>query len=312
MIRKLKSGEYRLYSKGLSNEGGGALSRTLFYIQGDSSPVQSSQYSHCAARAARIRRLMIAAMLASAAINVQAEALRDPQALGLAARSYAALAGGTAVNDVTLESKAASYAGAEIDTGPAQLTARGYTQSRVVLTFGDPRTEVRDGAAGVWDSGQREGSMAIHNCWIPASWFSPVLIVQALLKDPGFSLSYQQDEERQGISVHHLRAWQILPGQSESTVDLVQTLSRIDIYIDAATFLPAALEFNLHPDNDATLNIPTEVRFGDYRSVNSINTPFKIQKFMQNNLVLDVALTDAAYNSGLPESGFTLHGPAFH
>jgi hypothetical protein len=81
-------------------------------------------------------------------------------------------------------------------------------------------------------------------------------------------------------------------------------LSKMDFFLDPTTFLPAAVTFNIHPDNDAGLDIPIEVRFSDYRAVNGVQVPFHVQKFLNNSLVLDLQFATAVLNTGLAASQF--------
>ncbi len=78
----------------------------------------------------------------------------------------------------------------------------------------------------------------------------------------------------------------------------------MDFFLDSTTFLPAVTTFNIHPDNNALLDIPIEVRFSDYRAVNGVQVPFHVQKFLNNGLILDLQFQTAALNTGLATSQF--------
>jgi hypothetical protein len=71
-----------------------------------------------------------------------------------------------------------------------------------------------------------------------------------------------------------------------------------------------AVDFEVHPDNDATLNLQVEIQFSDYRDVNGFKVPFHLQRFLQRDLVLDISLTTAAVNSGLTDADFAVLGLA--
>ena len=85
----------------------------------------------------------------------------------------------------------------------------------------------------------------------------------------------------------------------------MQRLSQMDIFLDSSTLLPVALAFNQHPDKDAGLDIPAEIRFLDYRAVNGVQVPFHIQGYLNNSLILDIQLQAATLNSGLTASAIT-------
>ena len=86
----------------------------------------------------------------------------------------------------------------------------------------------------------------------------------------------------------------------------IQGLSAVDLYLDPKSMLPLALAFNTHPDNDFLVNIPVEIRFGDYRNASGVLVPFHIQKFLQGTLTLDLTVANAAVNSGVPPTMFSI------
>ena len=56
---------------------------------------------------------------------------------------------------------------------------------------------------------------------------------------------------------------------------------------------------------DAELS--TEIRFGDYRLVHGVEVPFHIQRFENGGLLMDVTVTGASFNTGLPDDIFDTH-----
>jgi len=92
----------------------------------------------------------------------------------------------------------------------------------------------------------------------------------------------------------------------DDIASLLQHLSQVDVFLDSPTQLPVALAFNQHPDNDAGLDIPAEVRFSDYRAVNGVQVPFRIQKYLNNSLILDIQIQTATLSSSLTASAFAI------
>ena len=181
-------------------------------------------------------------------------------------------------------------------------------QSAVTLNLsGGTRQEIRNAVAGV--SVGADGTpqaMANHNCFIDADWFFPALSLQALASDPTLVISLVGQEVREGEQVYHLSLFHYLPGQATSIVATVQRVNAMDLYLDATSLLPMALDYNMHPDYDADTNLPAEIRFGAYQSFNGVKAPTRIQKYVNNSLVLDLTVTSAAANSGVSPSAFTL------
>jgi len=68
--------------------------------------------------------------------------------------------------------------------------------------------------------------------------------------------------------------------------------------------LPVAVDFDIHPDNDAMVDIPIEIRFSAYTAMNGTQIPFRIQRYVNNALALDIQIVTATLNSGLSSIGF--------
>lgn len=245
--------------------------------------------------------ISLAASLASA----QSTASNSSTALGILQRSLAAMAPSAAVADAKLEGTARYTAGSGDESGPAVLEAAGTSESRVTLSLtSGQRLEIRSDGQGAWATGDGvEHAMALHNCWAPGNWFAPAALLRGLIAG-GYTLSYSGREEIGGAAVEHIVSSAPAGAQSGGESAVIQQLSSLDIYLDAATYLPSALKFNLHPDGDYTRSIPVEVRFGDYRLVNGVNIPFHIQRYLNRTLQLDFSASGAALNSGLPPSDF--------
>ena len=234
--------------------------------------------------------------------------VRDRQALVVAGQALSALTPSVNVNDIALQGTVAYTAGSDEETGVVTLEARGNAQTHIVLSLpGGQRQEVRNGPAGYWTGPEgQQHPMAVHNCWPDAPWFFPALSLQALSTDPQVSILYTGVETREGVALHHLRLFRTVPGQTPEMTAQIQRLSLVDLYLDAASYLPLVLAFKTHADDDLNLDIPVEVQFSDYRLVNGVRVPFRIQKSLQGSLLLDITLSSVAINSGLPDSLFAV------
>jgi hypothetical protein len=240
----------------------------------------------------------------------QSQPPSDPQALAYASQSIAALTGGVAISDVTLTGNV-TWNGGWSDTGTATLRALGSGESRMdlALTSGT-RTEIRDAQTGAllgqWFApNNTSGYFASQNCWTNAVWFFPVL--GSLAAGPNVVLSYLGQTTWNGESVQHIQSyiyqanWPTIPGPTP------QQLSTIDFYLDAATLLPSAVTFNAHPDNNATTNLLIEIDFSNYQTVSGVTVPMQIQKYQQGNLMVNLTLSGASFNTGLSLSIFTIN-----
>ncbi|MHB8413614.1 MAG: hypothetical protein ACYDDI_16940 [Candidatus Acidiferrales bacterium] len=264
-------------------------------------------------RAPRLVLLLAASLLAPAtAIHAQQSASpapRDAQAVLMLQRSLAALTGTATVKDVTLTGSATRIAGSDNESGTATLQSTAVGQGRIDLSLsGGQRSEVIDisqsspvgnwsGPDGAWHP------MAGHNLFSDPSWFFPTFLIHRALSAPNYVVSPMDAETMDGVAVEHLKIYQ-QAGMPTQQAALIQRLSQIDLYLNASTLLPVSISFNAHPDNDALTNIPIQIKFSNYQIVQGISVPYRIQKYIQNGLALDVTVTSAQVNSGLSAADF--------
>jgi hypothetical protein len=222
------------------------------------------------------------------------------------------MTGGLIVSDVTLQGTARRVAGSDDETGTAVLKALATGEARIDLGLpSGPRSEIRssstDGPAGVWSAADgAKHPIALHNLWIDSAWFFPALTFARLTNSPSYSLSYVGQETRNGQTVVHLSASQTIPARSAKLSTLIQHLSQMDVFLDSASLLPVAVSFNVHPDEDAGLNIPVEIHFSGFRLVNGAQVPFRVQKYLNNSLLLDLQFQSVALNTDLTPSAFSI------
>lgn len=120
-------------------------------------------------------------------------------------------------------------------------------------------------------------------------------------------LSYVGQESRNGATVQHIQSDVSQAGPSAATGLNPQQLSTMDFYLDATTLLPVTITFNVHPDNNAATNLLVEVDFSNYQTINGIAVPMHIQRYLQGNVMVDLVLSAASFNTGLPLSLFTIN-----
>jgi hypothetical protein len=242
-------------------------------------------------------------------VIAQGQPPSDPQAVAFAAQSIAALIGGNTITDVTLTGTV-TWNGSGTDSGSATLRALGSSESRMDLSLSSgTRTEIRDAQTGTplgqwFNPNGASGHFAFQNCWTDAVWFFPAL--GSLAAGPNVVLSYVGQENRNGGAVQHIQS-SIYQPNPPSGRPAPQQLSSMDFYLDATTFLPVAVTFKAHPDNNALENLPVEVDFSNYQSTNGVVVPMHIQRYQQGNLFVDVVTSGVTFNSGLALSIFAIN-----
>lgn len=230
-------------------------------------------------------------------------------------QSLRVLAAGNSVNDATLTGSARWIAGSDDETGTVIFNALATGQARMDLALpSGPRTEVwlNSGSLEGNVSGQWSGPdgvvhpMALHNLMTDSSWFFPAMTLTKWISNPGYAASYVGQETRNGETVQHITVSLLATVFSPEMSSTFQHLSKTEIYLDSASGLPVALAFATHPDNNGLLDIPVEIHLSDYRTVSGVQIPFRLQKFVNNSLLLDIHLEAASINSGLSENAFTI------
>lgn len=233
------------------------------------------------------------------------DAQATAQGIALLQRAYA-MAGAGAVHDVTLTGRVRRIAGSDDESGTAVLKAlaTGETEVEFNLSSGS-QSEVRfnshKGAAGKWRGADGTShDLAAHNLAVDAVWFCPALLMRRLGETQGI-VAWQDKHGR--LAVSRSIPESKLPAKAR---ELAQHASEMQVEFDPSTFLPRVLAFNTHPDNDAALDIPVEIRFSDYRAINGVPIPFHVQKYLNNSLILDISLETAVFNTGLSAGSFNV------
>jgi len=250
------------------------------------------------------------AFLFSLPLAAQQTATSSGQALQLLQRSHGALAGDQALTDVTLSGTARRIAGSDDESGTAVFKALASGAGRADLNLSSgQRSEfvnlIAAAPAGSWAG--PDGTphpIASHNLLSEPAWFFPAFAIARRLSASGQAATYIGHEIHNGQAVEHLSVCQSAPFPNPPGAATFEHLTQVDFFLDSTTLLPAAIAFNVHPDNNALLDIPVEVRFTDYRAVGGAQIPFHIQKLLNNTLLLDFQAQTATTNSGLSANTF--------
>jgi len=234
------------------------------------------------------------------------------QASQLLQQSLAALQGNTSLTDVTLSGTARRIAGSDDEFGTVTYGAMSNGASRFDFSYpSGPRSEVHtDGTGdplGTWSGPDGTAHpLAFHNLANRSDIF-PAFTLAQLAPSRDLVVTLVGQETKNGHPAYHLSMFlQKLPHISPRSPGLAQRLTQTEVFLDVSTFLPVALDFNTHPDDDAGLDIPVELLFSDYRSVSGAQMPFHVQKLLNNNLILDLQFQSAVVNSGLSASLFNV------
>lgn len=256
----------------------------------------------------RVVSLFVSVLL-SFSPHLQQVAVTSPQGSVFLQKALTTLAPNLSLTDVTLTGSVRRIAGSDDETGSATFKSLSSGAARASLSFASStRTEVinSDSSAptGAWTGPDGVSHLiAFHNLLSEPAWFFPAFAISHRL-----SAGYVATDlgPHNGQQVEHISVLQTSLSQLPSAAPELQHLTQVDFYLDLKTLLPAAIAFNVHPDDNELLDIPVEIRFADYRVVNGVQVPFHVQKFLNNSLMLDFEVQNVTLNSGLSASEFSI------
>jgi hypothetical protein len=223
--------------------------------------------------------------------------------------SIAAQSGKVSVQEVNLTGSAEYIAGSDDETAQFSFkgTDAGSTRFDLLLSSGT-LSEIRaNGSSSAGSGGWFRGngartSFAGHNMLTDSAWCFPLFVVQRFASNGRENVSFVGTEN--GLA--HFQAYQQAPpGTQSEAAPLVQHLSQMDLFLDPMTFLPAKLSFDVHPDNNALIDIPVVVQFSDYKLLGGVSVPLHIQKYINGTLAIDINVRDGNINSGTQQSDFS-------
>lgn len=225
-----------------------------------------------------------------------------PTSASIVAQEIAALCPQGPITDVLMNGTASWTMGSDNETGQVVLKARAKGESRIDLVLGNgTRSEIRIGdplsptfetlAGGQWTT------RAAHNSWVESNWFFPALSALVVGPRNNFDLSPVSASPR-------IYSQFQIANQKPAITSQIQALSTVLYDIDPSSHLPIALHLFVHPEEDLSVNIPVDVQFSDYRVVNGVQVPFRIQRYLDGSLQLDITISSVTINPGLSDSDF--------
>jgi len=256
--------------------------------------------------------LMVWLGAASQISTSQGGVVRDPEAVSLLQKSVTAMSNGVAISDVSLSGTATRIAGSDQQSGQVALEAKGSQESRITLslsgyTFTEVRNFANGSAAGSFTGpGGIVHTTALHNCFTDSAWFFPLLSSLGFaLNNSTLNVVYIGKETLNGNAVLHVAIWQSVSSPDASAAIAIAHLSTMDWYLDPVALTPVAAHFAVHPTDDASKDFAVEIRFSNYQVTNGVLVPLHVQKFLNGGLVLELTISSAVLNSGLPDTDFT-------
>src|SRR5262249_30238025 len=134
-------------------------------------------------------------------------------------------------------------------------------------------------------------------CDMAISWFAPFL-----LANPPASIAntvkITDDGEvvKDGSKFRQITYRTVEPAKDTATSNRLMEYTRVEVFYDPQTLLPASTEYFVHADKDLGVRIPVRVVYGNYQAVSGTPIPFQIDRYVNGVLQLSVVLTNASLN----------------
>ena len=209
---------------------------------------------------------------------------------------------GKPVASITLNATAQWIAGSDKESGNATLTANadGSFTAQLALEKGtrlDSQTSFNSGPTCTFASSDAVvHSSSGHNCMSSLAWFLPEVTLFGG-NQPGFVSTLLATDNSASQPFLHLRQQPSLSITGTANENRLLThLGTVDLYLDPSSYLVSILDYNIHPDNNGGADIPVQVIFTSYHAVNGVNIPFRIVRYINGVLNLDLTVTQASAN----------------
>ena len=212
---------------------------------------------------------------------------------------------GKTIQNVRISGYASWYAGSLEDSGTVTLTASadGSSQMQLLLGGSGKRTETQAGVGSNATCSWAGADGITHevrsgSCWRPVLWFLPALSLQT----SSLSGSLRVVDLGMGTvggstNIHrHLQSQITLSDVPDALATDVMQQSKTEIGLDPISHLPTTLTYSVRPDSGAQVAIAIEVHYSDYRTVDGVQIPFLIQRYVNGSLQLEIHINSAEIN----------------
>jgi hypothetical protein len=130
----------------------------------------------------------------------------------------------------------------------------------------------------------------------------PLPFLAAALSSPDMTFQFVGQESLNGRVVNHVRFWNTFA--SNSSLQSLADFTAVDLWVDAATGLPARLSYLRRAAGGAAPRIPVDVYYSNYQNLGGVLYPFLIQKSLNGTPWTTITISSVAFNVGLTDSNF--------
>ena len=203
------------------------------------------------------------------------------------------------VSTIQLTATANWYAGSFEDSGSATLTASANGASQIQLNLAkkgiwtEAQGQIDPSMSCSWaDSSAARHVLSGSSCVKPTVWFLPALTLQPSSTLSSITATDLGMSPVGNSTYRHARLQFPSSAMDPAAVGVAQN-SSIDIGVDPTSFLPQVVAYTVPPDDGSPVLIPIEIHFSDYRTIQDAQIPFRIQRYVNGTLQLDLTVEAA-------------------
>ncbi|MBI3661589.1 MAG: hypothetical protein HY234_00860 [Acidobacteria bacterium] len=235
----------------------------------------------------------------------QGTPVRDQRAVDVLQRLLVVF-GSTLPGDYTASGTLTVYAGGSEDSGTIRILGKGLRQYREEITVGGQKQELTFAALGakVTDGlGKRPISPA--NAESMRGAIFPLTRIASDLVQATTGVEYLGLEGEKTAALHHLRirTASFLDEDPKEAGTSVQT--ETEVWIDATTYLPRKISFNVFAEGAPKEPIPMEVVYTAWANFGGAPFPIQVEKHLNGTLLSRITIQSVAINSGLTDAQFS-------
>ena len=224
----------------------------------------------------------------------------------LVAQALGAMGGGAPADSVATGTLTL-YAGGMNEAQPFKVTTRGlheYREERSTVngimsrTFSNSRAFSVVGGEKVTYSGENA-----FNDYCP---YFPLAGIIGDIADSDIAVEYVGSEVEADRTLHHIRLWNTFASKETLSELGVGKYTTTDVWLDAATLLPAGVSYNVYAINGSGEPIPVELHFEEYQEFGGKLYPTKIIKFLNGTHYADIEITQVQFDTGITDADLDL------
>ena len=227
---------------------------------------------------------------------------RDPQAIAILRQSIINM-GSTLPADSVASGTVQTVAGSQTTEGTVRILTRGTVQSLVQITTPDAnQTCIYSNGRANELTGTTVTVLPLELVVTSQAADFPTPLLAALLNDPDTSFQYVALESSNGLSLHHIHAWDSFA--SQPTLQSLADFSLRDIWIDASSGLPQRISYVRRPAHGAVAGVAVDVFYSSYQHSSGLLYPSTIQESLNGTPWATITIQNVAFNTGLTDSDF--------